>query len=106
MAQVEAAADGDLSGWIARACRSRLLSEQCRAVAEWEREHPVEAAAARAQHTRELLEVEAEQYARFLAEQIWRDRGGHGDEQGAGDRADAEVRARTLLAQVIGKQPE
>ncbi len=99
LAQVRHSAGEDISGWIAKACRSRLLAEACRAESDWEREHPEEAAKARTELARQYLEVEAEQHARQLAEQAWQRRGGDGEGPSAQDREDAEVSARALLEQ-------
>ncbi|MEV0344053.1 hypothetical protein AB0H49_34090 [Nocardia sp. NPDC050713] len=37
-------AKGNVSDWVARACRSRMLAEEARALAQWQREHPEETA--------------------------------------------------------------
>ncbi|WP_194838508.1 hypothetical protein [Nocardia sp. XZ_19_369] len=60
MAQVLEAAGDNLSAWIARACRSLLLSEEAKAIREWELTHPDQAAKDRAQDATQLLESEAE----------------------------------------------
>jgi hypothetical protein len=54
-------AKGNVSEWIARACRSRMLAEEARALAEWQRAHPEETAAMYA-------EREAEHEAMYAAE--------------------------------------
>ncbi len=96
--RVREAAGENLSEWVARACRSRLLSEGMREVAVWEQEHPAEAAAARAAEAAWQLEIEAEQEAQHLAEQAWSESGGRGEGPTAEQRADAERRARALFA--------
>jgi hypothetical protein len=69
-ALVREAAGGNVSEWIARAARSRLLAEDARAMAEWDRMHPEGRAA---WHT----DVEAEREARWASEEAERKR--HGD---------------------------
>lgn len=97
LAQIREAAGANLSDWIARACRSHLLAEACRAETSWARKHPEEAALAAAEQSRQYLETEAEQYAQNLAEQLWKQRGGHGDGPSPQDRTQAEDAARRLL---------
>ncbi len=94
---VRAAADENLSEWIAKACRQRLLSEGMREAVAWEREHPVEAAAARTTEAEWQRAVEGDQEVQYLAEQAWSESGGRGDGPTAEQRADAERRVRTLL---------
>jgi hypothetical protein len=60
-AMVREAAGSNVSDWIAKACRSRLLAEDARALAAWQRAHPAETAEAYA-------EVEAERETRDRAE--------------------------------------
>ncbi|MFD4444379.1 hypothetical protein ACFWPK_31850 [Nocardia sp. NPDC058519] len=81
------------------------LSEAVRVLAAWEREHPHEAAAARAENRAHVLEVEAEQYAHELAEQLWQQRGGVGDGPTDNDRAEADRAALTILKQAL-RNPE
>ncbi len=95
---VREAAGENLSEWIAKACRSQLLSEGMREAAVWEQKHPAEAAAARAAEAAWQLEIEAEQEAQHLAEQAWSESGGHGKGPTAEQRADAERRVRALFA--------
>jgi hypothetical protein len=54
-------ANGNVSEWVAGACRSRMLSEEARALAAWHRAHPEETAAFYA-------EREAEHEAMYAAE--------------------------------------
>ncbi|WP_433635500.1 hypothetical protein [Nocardia sp. CA-120079] len=75
LAQVRQAAGEDLSEWIVTACRSRLLSEGLRSAREWERQHPAEAAAARAEEARHCLEAEAEREVEHQAQHQARTRG-------------------------------
>ncbi len=105
-AHVRAAAGEDLSGWIAKACRHRLLSEGVREAVVWEREHPAEASAARMEEAAWHLEIEAEREVQYLADQAWSERGGPGDGPTAEERADAERRARALFEQADRRLPE
>ncbi|MEU4841816.1 hypothetical protein [Nocardia testacea] len=98
-AHVRAAAGEDLSEWIAKACRHRLLSEGVREAVVWEREHPAEAAAARMEEAAWHLETEAEREVQYLADQAWSERGGRGDGPTAEERADVERRVRALFEQ-------
>ncbi|WP_156370821.1 hypothetical protein [Nocardia arizonensis] len=61
-AMVRDAAGSNVSDWIAKACRSRLLAEDARALAAWQRTHPGETADAYA-------EAEAEREARDRADE-------------------------------------
>jgi hypothetical protein len=61
-AMVKDAAGPNVSEWIAKACRSRLLADDARAWAAWERAHPEETAARRA-------ESETEREARYLGDE-------------------------------------
>lgn len=79
------------------------LSDAVRALAAWEREHPAEAAAVRAEDTAHLLEREAEQHARELAELAWKQHGGEGDGPSVQQLAEADRAARALLAQELGE---
>ncbi|WP_033247441.1 hypothetical protein [Nocardia carnea] len=92
------AAGENLSEWIAKACRQRLLSESVRDAVVWEQEHPVEAAAARAAEAAWQREIEAEQEVQYLTEQAWSESGGLGDGPTAEQRADAERWVHALLA--------
>ncbi|MFE3280058.1 hypothetical protein [Nocardia sp. NPDC059239] len=56
-------AKGNVSDWVAGACRSRMLSEEARAQAKWDREHPEEREAYYA-------EREAEHEAMYAAERV------------------------------------
>lgn len=94
---VREAAGENLSEWIAKACRARLLSEGVREAVVWEREHPAEAAATRAQEAAWQLEAEAEREAWCLAQETWLGRGGEGTGPAPEDRADAERRVRALF---------
>lgn len=38
-------AKGNVSEWITKACRSRILTEEARALAKWDRDHPTQTAA-------------------------------------------------------------
>lgn len=76
---------------------SKTLSEAVRALAAWEREHPREAAAARAEDRVRILEAEAEQHAKELAEQLWQQRGGAGDGPTDEDRTAADRAALAIL---------
>ncbi|WP_157227440.1 hypothetical protein [Nocardia asiatica] len=96
-AHVQEAAGENLSEWIAKACLHRLLSEGVRAAVVWEREHPDEAAAARAEEAARQLEVEAEAEARYQADEAARRRGGDGAEPTPEEIADAEARVRALF---------
>lgn len=51
-------AGGNVSEWVSKACRSRMLAEEARALAAWQREHPEQTAA-------ECAEREAEHEAMF-----------------------------------------
>lgn len=75
LAQVRQAAGKNLSEWITRACLSRLLSQGMRSAREWERAHPAEAAAARAEDARHVLEAEAEREVEHQAQHQARIRG-------------------------------
>jgi hypothetical protein len=99
---VEQAAGENLSEWIAKACRSRLLAEAARAQAEWERAHPAEAAKERAAEAARNLEAEAEQEVWHQAEEAARRRGGDHAEPTAEERACIVPLLRPLLA---GQQP-
>ncbi|MFD4357517.1 hypothetical protein ACFWPX_33575 [Nocardia sp. NPDC058518] len=81
------------------------LSEAVRVLAAWEREHPHEAAVARAENRAHVLEVEAEQYAHELAEQLWQQRGGIGGGPTDDDRAAADRAALAVLKQAL-RDPE
>lgn len=48
-ATADSKANGNVSDWIASACRSRMLAEDARALALWELQHPNETAAAYAE---------------------------------------------------------
>jgi hypothetical protein len=100
LARVRAAAGENLSEWIAKACRSRLLSEGVRDAVVWEREHPAEAAAARTAEAIRQLETEAEREVRYQAEQAARHRGGDGAEPTAEEIAAAEQRVRAFFERV------
>lgn len=60
--RVKDAAGSNISGWIARACRSQLLKDGAEAEAEWAQAHPEEGAARTA-------EAEAEAEAWYAAEE-------------------------------------
>lgn len=79
----------------------RSLGEAARALAAWEREHPREAAAARAEDRVRILEVEAEQYAHELAEQLWQQRGGASDGPTSDDRAEADRAGLAILNRAL-----
>ncbi|MGW5569664.1 hypothetical protein ACWEVD_00565 [Nocardia thailandica] len=81
----------------------KSLNEAVHELAVWEREHPSEAAAVRAEHRVELLEVEAEQCAREFAERLWRQRGSAEPGPTDADRAEGEREARTILNQVLAE---
>ncbi|WP_157556888.1 hypothetical protein [Nocardia acidivorans] len=44
-ATADAKTQGNVSEWIAGAARARMLAEEARALAKWQREHPEETAA-------------------------------------------------------------
>ena len=81
------------------------LSEAVRALAVWERKHPHEAALARAENRAHILEVEAEQYAHELAEQLWQQRGGAGNGPTDHDRAEADRAALAIWKNAL-RDPE
>ncbi|MGW4719462.1 hypothetical protein [Nocardia sp. NPDC004260] len=96
-AHVQEAAGENLSEWIATACLHRLLKQGVRAAVVWEREHPDEAAAARAEEAVRQLEAEAESEVRYQAEEAARRRGGDGAEPTPAEIAAAEAHVRALL---------
>ncbi|WP_280247399.1 MULTISPECIES: hypothetical protein [Nocardia] len=96
-AHVLEAAGENLSEWIATACLHRLLKQGVRAAVIWEREHPAEAAAARAEEAARQLEADAESEVRYQAEEAARRRGGDGAEPTAEEIAAAEARVRVLF---------
>jgi len=96
LAQVRDMAAGEnLSEWIAKACRQRLLNEGLRSAVVWERAHPAEAAEARTDEITRLLENEAEVEVRYQAEQTAQQRGG--DQPTTEEIAAAERRARAFF---------
>ncbi|MEU2040421.1 MULTISPECIES: hypothetical protein [Nocardia] len=105
-AHVQEAAGENLSEWIATACLHRLLSEGVRAAVVWEREHPAEAAAARAEEAARQLEAEAEAEVRYQADEAARRRGGDGAEPTAEEVAAAEARVRVLFERADRKRRE
>ena len=80
LARIQDAGGGNLSEWIAAACRSRLLAQAVRAAIEWERTHPAEATAARTQEAARLLEGEVERELCDQADQAACIRAGAGTE--------------------------
>lgn len=60
LARIRQADKGNLSEWISAACQAKLLTDAANATREWERTHPDEAAAARAEDAVHVLEGEAE----------------------------------------------
>jgi hypothetical protein len=95
--QVKQAAGEHLSEWIATACRSRLWADAARLAAEWERDHPEEAAAERAAEAVRCVEVEAEHEIQHLADEAARRRGGQAAEPTDADYAEAMRQVRDLL---------
>ncbi|MGF6884497.1 hypothetical protein ABIA39_005732 [Nocardia sp. GAS34] len=105
-AHVRKAAGENLSEWIAKACRQRLLGEGVRSAVVWEREHPDEAAAARAAEAVRQLEADAETEVRYQADEAARHRGGDGAEPTAAEIAAAEARVRALFERTDRKLQE
>lgn len=58
-ALVKAASGGNISEWLTKAARKRLLADEARAVAVWQRQHPEETAQRYAEAEAELAEAEA-----------------------------------------------
>ncbi|MBC7299908.1 MAG: hypothetical protein H5T78_03020 [Nocardia sp.] len=99
LARIQDAGGANLSEWIAAACRSRLLAQATRAAIDWERTHPVEAAAARTQEATHVLEGEVERELSDQAEQAARTRAGAGTEPTTTDYLTAYGQVRALLEQ-------
>lgn len=96
-AQVQQHAGENPEAWIAKACRSQMLTESLRAHAEWERAHPEEAARERTEEASRSLEAEAEHEIQHQAEEAARRRGGEEAEPTAEEVAAAEARVCALF---------
>ncbi|WP_069162844.1 hypothetical protein [Nocardia altamirensis] len=99
LARIQESDGGNLSDWIAVACRARLFTDAARAACEWERTHPAEAAAARAADAVHLLEGEAEREISEQAEHAARTRAGVGTAPTTADYLAAYGHVRALLEQ-------
>lgn len=94
-AHVQQAAGGDISAWIAAACRNRLLSDGVRTAVVWDHQpSPAE------NHRLRGRVTEAERETRAFAEDAWHQRGGHDDEPADPRIADAEQRVQALFERV------
>ncbi|MRH92303.1 hypothetical protein GFY24_33540 [Nocardia sp. SYP-A9097] len=99
LARIRESDGGDLSAWIAAACRSLLLSDAARAAREWERTHPAEAAAAHAEEAVRVLAGAVEREISEQAEHTARTRAGASAEPTTVDYLAAYGHVRALLDQ-------
>ncbi|MGN2635011.1 hypothetical protein ACTD5D_02210 [Nocardia takedensis] len=99
LARIRESGGENLSEWIAAACRSKLLTDAAHAAHEWERTHPDEAAAARAEDAVHVLEGEVEREIIEHAEHAARTRAGAGTEPATVDYLAAYGHVRALLEQ-------